>query len=91
MVDIDRGVYPGLQKLEDAPHLLIGFAVLHDDDPFLLGGIHLGDPLTGGLHIQGEDLDPAQLIDLLLLYDVECIPPTVVVHPLTVDADHLLL
>ena len=91
VVDTDQGVYPGLQKLEDALFLLIGFAVLHGDDLFLLGGIHQGDLLTGGHRIQSEDPDPARITDLLLLYDAEFILHTTAVHLLIVDVEHPLL
>lgn len=90
MVDTGQGVYPGLQRLEDAPLLLKGFVILHGGDLFLLAGIHHDILLIGGYLIQGEDRDHGQSSDLLLLSDVECIPHFAAVHLLFDGADHLL-
>ncbi|KAH1224796.1 Serine/arginine repetitive matrix protein 1 [Glycine max] len=84
MVDTGQGVYLGLQRLKVPLFLLKGFAVLHDDDLFLLKGIPHDVLLIGGYLIQ-EDLD------LLLLNDAECILQSIVDHHLFDDVDHLLL
>lgn len=91
VVDTCQGVYPDLQRLEDIPFLLKGFVAHHDDDLFLLGGIHHDDLLIGGYLIQGDDPDPAQITTLLLLSDVECILHPIAAHLLFVDAEHHLL
>ncbi|KAL5169335.1 Serine/arginine repetitive matrix protein 1 [Glycine soja] len=84
LVDTGQGVYLGLQRLKVPLFLLKGFAVLHDDDLFLLKGIPHDVLLIGGYLIQ-EDLD------LLLLNDAECILQSIVDHHLFDDVDHLLL
>ena len=84
VVDTGQGVYLGLQRLKVPLFLLKGFAVLHDDDLFLLKGIPHDVLLIGGYLIQ-EDLD------LLLLNDAECILQSIVDHHLFDDVDHLLL
>jgi len=48
VVDTGQGVYPGLQQLEDALFRLKRFIILHEDDLFLLTGIHHDVLLIGG-------------------------------------------